>query len=80
MSFLQPLIIRCFKMMLRKNAFGEIPQLVRQKGSLNIDISFDNPLSRSQSFEEVSSTQNWLAFVGQAAQFRPKCCKSGQHI
>lgn len=71
-EFLQPLVLRSFKMMLRKGALGEIPPAVINSGSLNIEISFDNPLSRSQSFEEISTTTQWLGILGQFAQFKPE--------
>lgn len=70
-ELLQPLIFRCFRVMLRKGVFGDIPQAVRESGGLNINIQFENPLSRSHKFEKVSSLQQAIQLLGPLAQMDP---------
>jgi hypothetical protein len=70
-DFLQPLVTRSFKMMLRAGAFPDPPQKIKEKG-LDIDIKFVNALARSQQIEEVSAINQWtqiLAGLAQLEQF-----------
>jgi hypothetical protein len=66
-EFLQPLVLRSFKMMLRGGAFAEPPQSVLERG-LNIEVKFVNALARSQQIEEVSAINQWTQILGQLAQ------------
>lgn len=69
-EFLQPLVLRSFKMMLRGGAFAEPPPLIKERG-LNIEVKFVNALARSQQIEEVSAINQWvqiLAGLGQLEQ------------
>lgn len=70
-EFLTPLIVRCFKVLLRNGALPNPPELVQRQG-INIDILFLNPLSRSQRIEEVTSTQALLQDVGLLSQLNPE--------
>jgi hypothetical protein len=66
-DFLQPFVIRCFKMMMRAGAFAEPPRAVAELG-LNIQIKFVNALARSQQIEEVTAIQQWTQILGGLAQ------------
>ena len=66
-DFLQPLVTRSFRMMLRGGAFAEPPQSIKERG-LNIDIKFVNALARSQQIEEVSAINQWAQILGGLAQ------------
>lgn len=66
-EFLQPLVIRSFKLMLRGGAFREPPQIIKDRG-LNIDVRFVNALARSQQIEEVSAINQWAQMLGGLAQ------------
>jgi hypothetical protein len=44
-----------------------MPEVLRSRG-LDIDIQFVNQLARSQQYEEVSAVQQWIQFLGMAAQ------------
>ena len=67
---LQPLVLRSFKMMLRQNAFKELPPMVREFG-INVDISFINQLARSQRVEELNAINQYVQTAGFLAQFNP---------
>ena len=62
-EFLQPLVLRAFKMMLRGGAFAEPPTIIRERG-LNIEVKFVNALARSQQIEEVSAINQWSQMLG----------------
>lgn len=66
-DFLQPFVIRNFRMMLRAGAFDEPPRIVQERG-LNIEIKFVNALARSQQIEEVTAIQQWTQILGGLAQ------------
>jgi hypothetical protein len=67
-ELLDPLIKRCFNMMLRGGAFDDLPAQIGETGS-RIQIEYVNPLARSQRISDVSSIQAWvqdlLALAGQ---------------
>jgi hypothetical protein len=66
-DFLQPLVTRSFRMMLRGGAFADPPASIKERG-LNIDIKFVNALARSQQIEEVSAINQWAQILGGLAQ------------
>ena len=66
-DFLQPFVIRNFKMMLRAGAFQDPPRSVQERG-LNIEVKFVNALARSQQIEEVTAIQEWAQMLGGLAQ------------
>ena len=70
-EFLQPLIIRTFKILLRENVFGELPDAIKESG-LDIDVVFINQLARSQQIEDVTNMQTLLQFSGLVAQLKPE--------
>lgn len=49
-DFLDPMLKRCFFIMLREGEFGEIPQEIRPE---DLDIEYVGPLARSQKLDEV---------------------------
>ena len=66
-DFLQPFIIRAFRMMLRAGAFAPAPTAVQELG-INIEVKFVNALARSQQIEEVTAIQQWTQILGGLAQ------------
>jgi hypothetical protein len=70
-ELLQPLILRCFKILLREGALPPLPPQVQEMG-LDVDIVFVNQLARAQQIQELQATQQWLQQVGQLAQIDPQ--------
>lgn len=70
-ELLQPLIVRCFKMMLRGGAFPPVPEVLRQAG-IDVNIAFVNPLARSQQIEDVTNIQQWVQEMAMLAQIKPE--------
>lgn len=70
-EFLQPLVLRAFKVLLRNQVFGELPPIIQQRG-LSIDIEFLNPLARGQKSEEIAAIRQWMDDVAVLAQANPQ--------
>jgi hypothetical protein len=70
-ELLQPLIVRCFKILLREGALPPLPPQVQELG-LDVDIVFVNQLARAQQIQDLTATQQWLQQVGQLAQIDPQ--------
>lgn len=69
-EFLQPLIERCFNIMLRKEMFEPLPpDLVKMAGEYK--ISLISPLATAQRSVALQGINSFMAFIGQAAQFDP---------
>ena len=72
-EYLDPLIHRCFMMLLRSGALGAPPpqfkDLFAQGGS--VDIEYLSPLARAQRMHDIRSADVWLARVEQLAKFNP---------
>ncbi len=69
-DYLDPLINRTFKIMLRAGQFPEVPQVVKDlQGEL--DVEYVGPLPRAQRQEVVQSTQQWLGGVMGIAEVLP---------
>lgn len=67
-EFLQPLIERCFNIMLRKELFAPLsPELAEMVG--DYDISLVSPLATAQRSVALQGINSFMGFVGQAAQF-----------
>ena len=67
-EFLQPLIERCFNIMLRKDLMPELdPALAEMAGEYK--ISLISPLATAQRSVALQGINSFLAFIGQAAQF-----------
>jgi hypothetical protein len=66
-EFLQPMIERCFNIMLRNGKFPELsPDLQKMVGDYNIVLV--SPLATAQRQVSLQGINSFLAFVGQAAQ------------
>lgn len=67
-EFLQPIIERCFNIMMRKEMFAPLdPGLAEMAGEFKIHLV--SPLATAQRMVAMSGIQSFLSFVGQAAQF-----------
>lgn len=67
-EFLQPLIERCFNIMLRKDQFPQIPpEYINLVGEYEINII--SPLATAQRGAALQGINGFLAFVGQTAQY-----------
>ena len=58
-ELLDPLVQRCFNMMLRGGAFKEVPASLAESGA-KIQIEYVNPLARSQKISDVTNIQSWV--------------------
>ncbi len=69
-EFLQPVIERCFNIMLRKEKFQPLsPELAQMAGDYKITLI--SPLATAQRGIALGGIQSFLGFVGQAAQMDP---------
>ena len=67
-EFLQPIVERCFNIMLRKEMFPPLnPELAMIAG--DYDIQLVSPLATAQRSVALQGINSFMAFVGQAAQF-----------
>lgn len=67
-ELLQPVLERCFNIMLRKKLFPELsPDLAAMADEY--EIRMVSPLATAQRSVELQSINSFLAFLGQAAQF-----------
>lgn len=66
-ELLDPIVRRGFNMMLRGGAFGQMPQLLQEKGG-DLEVEYVNTLSRSQKIEDVQAIQNWAQSAALLAQ------------
>ena len=62
-EFLSPLIVRCFKILLREGILPPLPEVLLESG-VDVAIRFVNPLSINQRQEELNNLSAW---VGQAS-------------
>lgn len=69
-ELLSPLIVRCFKVLLRNNVLPELPQILQERG-VDVDIVFVNQLARAQQAQDVSTMQQWVQGVAMIAQLDP---------
>lgn len=74
-EFLNPLIDRCFALMMRAGALPPVPpvlaQLVRA-GKADMDVSYEGPLARAQRGGALMSIQRAYAILGSIAQAQPE--------
>lgn len=67
-EFLQPIVERCFNIMLRKEMFEPLsPDLAQMAGEYKINLI--SPLAVAQRSIALQGINSFLAFIGQAAQF-----------
>lgn len=69
-EFLNPLITRTFKILLRTGQLPQPPELIQEKG-INVDIVFVNQLARSQQIQDINTIQQWIQGVAGIAQMDP---------
>jgi len=70
-DYLDPLINRTFKIMLRAGQLPEIPEVVKaMRGEL--DVEYVGPLPRAQRQEVVQSTQQWVFANMEIAKVNPE--------
>lgn len=70
-EFLSPLIIRCFRILLRAGVLPPPPPILQEIG-IDVEIGFVNQLSRAQQVEELQGVQQWAQEISQVAQFKPE--------
>jgi len=67
-EFLQPVIERCFNIMLRKQLLPPMsPEMAQMAGDYSINLI--SPLATAQRSVALQGINSFMAFVGQAAQF-----------
>lgn len=69
-ELLNPLIMRCFKILLRNGQLPTPPQQLLKDGELDLDIQYVNSLARSQQTSELRNIQTWIMELGQMAQLQ----------
>jgi len=67
-ELLQPLIIRVFNVMLRKNLFSPAPQILQQQ---EIHIEYVSPAALAQKSQEIQSIMRALEIFGSVSQIVP---------
>jgi hypothetical protein len=67
-ELLQPLIIRVFNVMLRKNLFSPAPQILQQQ---EIHIEYVSPAALAQKSQEIQSIIRALEIFGSVSQIVP---------
>lgn len=75
-ELLNPMILRCFKILLRNGQLPEAPAILRGQNGVDIDIAYVNSLARSQQTAELRNIQTWLMEVGQMAQLQAAAAQS----
>jgi len=67
-ELLQPLITRCFNILLRNNKFKEIPDFI---GNQNIEIEYVSPLAKAQKTGELNSLIRGIEIMGSLQNIAP---------
>ncbi len=67
-ELLQPLIDRCFALMLRQGSFTTPPEELQ---GLDIDIEYVSPLAKAQKQSELQNTLRGVEVLSQMAQIAP---------
>jgi hypothetical protein len=67
-ELLQPLITRCFNILLRNNKFKEIPDFI---GNQNIEIEYVSPLAKAQKTGELNSLMRGIEIMGSLQNIAP---------
>jgi len=70
-EFMNPLIVRCFAMMLRKDALPPPPPELLEL-SPGIDVEYVGPFSRAQKMSNVVAIQRWLGDLVAVAEINPE--------
>jgi hypothetical protein len=67
-ELLQPLITRCFNILLRNNKFKEIPEFI---GEQNIEIEYVSPLAKAQKTGELQALMRGIEIMGSLQNVAP---------
>ena len=67
-ELLQPLITRCFNILLRNNKFKEIPDFI---GNQNIEIEYVSPLAKAQKTGELQALMRGIEVMGALQNVAP---------
>ena len=73
-ELLNPLIDRCFQLMLRAGALPPVPSAVleaTQKGTGQVDVEYEGPLARSQKTSDLDAIQRTVAVVAPIVEVFP---------
>jgi hypothetical protein len=69
-DFLNPLVERTFRLLLRGGQLGEMPASVKAAGGADIDTEYFGPLARAQKSDASAATERWIAQLGQMAEMQ----------
>ncbi|NQV79103.1 MAG: head-tail connector protein [Alphaproteobacteria bacterium] len=69
-ELLNPLVERCFMLMLRAGALGDVPQAFRQ--AKRMDIEYASPLAQASKMHRLRALQDWYASNQAAIQTNPQ--------
>ena len=69
-DFLDPLVSRTFRILMRAGQLPEIPDELRQVGG-EMDIEYTGPLARAQRMTEADSMTRWVNNLAPLAQIKP---------
>ena len=67
-EFLQPLITRCFNLLLKNNKLPAIPEML---GEQDIEIEYVSPLAKAQKSQELSSVMRGIEIFGSLQNVAP---------
>jgi hypothetical protein len=67
-ELLQPLITRCFNILLRNNKFKEIPEFI---GEQSIEIEYVSPLAKAQKTGELQALMRGIEVMGSLQNVAP---------
>lgn len=70
-ELISPVIERAFAMMMRREAFLPVPQVVLKSGA-SYDIEYTGPLARAQRLEEVQTLDRFMSEVYAASEADPE--------
>jgi len=70
-DFLDLVLKRTFKILLRYGMLPKVPQLVKDLGD-DLDIEYRGPMARAQRMDKVMSIERWLGMIAQAAEIYPE--------
>ena len=67
-EFLQPLITRCFNLLIKNNKFAQPPETI---GDQEIEIEYVSPLAKAQKTQELSSIMRGIEIFGSLQNVAP---------
>ena len=68
MEYLKPILNRVFNIMLRKNALGEIPEILQGN---EVNVKFVGPVARAQRLNEIAAIERWIGSLIPVSQVNP---------